>query len=93
MAHLSHPMKSRVVASFWDDYNRLPNEIQKLAIKQYGLWQTNPRHHSLRFKKVGLYWSARITDDYRAVGIWDEDTIIWFFIGTHTEYNRTLKRK
>jgi hypothetical protein len=86
-------MQSRVVASFWDDYNRLPKEIQKLAIKQYELWQTNPRHPSLRFKKIGLNWSARITEDYRAVGIMDEDTIIWFFIGTHAEYNRLLKRK
>ena len=86
-------MKSRVVASFWDDYNRLPEQIQKLAIKQYGLWQTNPYHPSLRFKKVGPNWSARITEDYRAVGIMDDDTIVWFFIGTHVEYNRVLKRK
>jgi hypothetical protein len=86
-------MKSRVVASFWDDYNRLPDEIQKLAIKQYKLWLTNLHHPSLRFKKVGLYWSARITDDYRAVGVMDEDTIVWFFIGTHAEYNHVLKRK
>lgn len=87
-------MQSRVVASFWDDYNRLPKEIQKLAIKQYALWQTNPHHPSLRFKKVGPYWwSARITEDYRAVGIMDENTIVWFFIGTHSEYNRILKSK
>ena len=86
-------MKSRVVANFWDSYNRLPNEIQVLALKQYALWQTNPRHPSLRFKKVGLYWSARVTDDYRAVGIIDEETIVWFFIGTHAEYNRILKGK
>ncbi len=86
-------MKSRVVASFWDGYNRLPEEIQKLALKQYKLWQTNPHHPSVRFKKVGLYWSARVTDDYRAVGIMDGDTVLWFFIGTHAEYNQVLKRK
>jgi hypothetical protein len=84
-------MKSRVVASFWDDYNHLPEQIQKLAVKQYGPWQANPYHPSLRFKKVGLYWSARITEDYRAVGVMDEDTIIWFFIGTHAEYNRIIR--
>jgi hypothetical protein len=86
-------MKSRVVASFWDDYNRLPNGIRESALKQYKLWLTNHQHPSLRFKKVGSYWSARITDDYRAVGIMDEDTVLWFFIGTHAEYNRILKRK
>jgi hypothetical protein len=86
-------MKSRAVASFWDDYNRLPAEIQKLANKQYKLWLTNYHHPSVRFKKVGPYWSARITDDYRAVGIMDGDAIVWFFIGTHAEYNHILKRK
>ena len=86
-------MKSRTVASFWDSYNHLPAEIQKLAVKQYGLWDANPHHPSLRFKKVGLYWSARITDDYRAVGIMDKDVIVWFFIGKHAEYNHVLKKK
>jgi Txe/YoeB family toxin of Txe-Axe toxin-antitoxin module len=86
-------MKSRAIASFWDDYNRLPDEIQKLAVKQYKLWLTDLHHPSLRFKKVGPYWSARITDDYRAVGIMDEDAIVWFFIGTHAKYNHVLKRK
>jgi hypothetical protein len=86
-------MKSRAIASFWDDYNRLPDEIQKLAVKQYKLWLTNLHHPSVRFKKVGPYWSARITDDYRAVGIMDGDAIVWFFIGTHANYNHLLKRK
>ena len=86
-------MKSRAIASFWDDYVRLPDEIQKLAVKQYQLWLANPHHPSLRFKKVGPYWSARITDDYRAVGVMDEDMIVWFFIGTHAGYKRVLKRK
>jgi hypothetical protein len=86
-------MKSRVVASFWNDYNRLPDEIRELAVKQYKLWLTNLHHPSLRFKKVGSYWSARITDDFRALGIMDGDTIIWFFIGTHAKYNHVLTRK
>ncbi len=86
-------MKSNVVASFWNNYNRLPKEVQALALKQYALWLSNPNHPSLRFKKVGNYWSARITDDYRAVGIRDGDTVIWFFVGTHADYNRILKGK
>jgi len=84
-------MKSRAVASFWIGYNRLPTTIQKLAVKQYRLWLDNPRHPSVRFKKVGSHWSARITDDYRTVGIMEGDTIIWFFVGTHAEYIQILK--
>ena len=43
-------------------------------------------------KKVGKYWSARVTDGYRAVGTMDGDTVIWFFIETHDEYKRTINR-
>jgi hypothetical protein len=71
-------MKSRAVASFWDGYNRLPPVIQALAVKQYRLWLDNPRHPSVRFKKVGVRSSARITDDYRAIGVMEGDVVIWF---------------
>jgi hypothetical protein len=84
-------MKSRAVRDFWDRYNALPGEIQALALKQYRLWLANHRHPSVRFKKVGDYWCARVNDDYRAVGILDGDTIVWFFIGSHAAYEALLK--
>ena len=84
-------MQSRAVKSFWDRYNALPEVVQRTAVKQYRLWLHDPGHPSVRFKKVGKYWSARVSDDYRAVGILDGDTVIWFFIGSHTEYGRLLK--
>ena len=31
-----------------------------------------------------------LTRDYRAVGVRDEDTIIWFWIGSHSDYERLL---
>jgi hypothetical protein len=84
-------MRSKAVKSFWDAYHELPRHIQRLADKQHRLWLQNPRHPSLRFKKVGDYWSARVNDDYRAVGVLDGDTVIWIFIGTHAEYDALLK--
>jgi hypothetical protein len=84
-------MRSRAVRSFWERYNALPMDVQRLAVKQYRLWLRDPRHSSIRFKKVGRYWSARVNEDYRAVGILDGDTVVWFFIGTHSEYGRLLK--
>ncbi len=83
-------MRSRAVGSFWSGYNHLPKTIQLRARKQYQLWLDDPQHPSLRFKKVGEFWSARVTGAYRAVGIKDGDTIVWFFIGTHAEYDRLL---
>lgn len=71
----------------------LPDNIRDLAVKQYRLWIQNPRHPSIQFKKVSDYWSARITDDYRALGIMDGDTVVWFWIGRHDEYERLLGGK
>jgi hypothetical protein len=34
---------------------------------------------------------VRVTKSYRAVGVREGDTIIWFFIGTHAEYDRMLE--
>ena len=48
---------------------------------------------AVQFKKIGRYCSARITDDYRAVGVKDEDTIVWFWIGTYAEYDKLLRRR
>ena len=84
-------MNSRAVRSFWKGYEQLPKRIQMIAVRQYRLWLQDPHHPSLRFKKVGKHWSARVTDDYRAVGIMDGDTVVWYFIGTHAEYDQLLK--
>ncbi len=83
-------MQSKAVASFWDGYNQLPSQIQRRAIKQYRLWLSDHDHPSVQFKKVGPYWSARVTNSYRAIGIKDDDTIVWFFIGSHADYDRIL---
>ena len=83
-------MKSKAVKSFWNQYRALPADIQQAARKQYRLWIQDPHHASVQFKKVGVYWSARVTSSYRAVGIMDGDTVVWFFIGTHDDYTRLL---
>ncbi len=84
-------MKSQATHKFWDAYSALPENLQRLALKQYRLWLSDPRHPSVNFKKVGSYWSARVTDDYRALGVMTGDTVIWFWIGTHAEYERIIK--
>jgi len=50
---------------------------------------------TLRFHQVHPtrpIYSARINIQYRALGIRDADTIIWFWIGSHDEYERLLAR-
>jgi len=73
---------------FWRLFDNLPPEIQQLALENYELLKADPRHPSLRFKRVGRYWAARVGHSYRAVGIDVSDGIFWFWIGPHDEYMR-----
>ncbi|KAB2639079.1 MAG: hypothetical protein DVB26_07295 [Verrucomicrobia bacterium] len=84
-------MKSRATYNYWTLYRQLPVQIRHAALKQYRLWLTDPRHPSIQFKKIGLYWSARVTADYRALGITEAHTVIWFWIGNHHEYGPLLR--
>ena len=84
-------MNSHATSRFWELYDQLPKDIRQTAVKQYRLWLQNPRYPSVQFKKIGEFWSARITDDYRALGIMEGDTVVWFWIGTHQEYERLMR--
>ena len=77
--------------SFWECYKKLPLEIQDLADKNYQLLKANPTHPSLHFKKIKEYYSVRVGIKYRALGITIETDILWFWIGTHSEYNQLVK--
>jgi len=40
---------------------------------------------------VGRYWSARVGLDYRALATPVDDGFLWFWIGTHGEYDRLIR--
>ncbi len=84
-------MKSATLPSFWKAYRSLDETIKRRARKTYKLWTDNPFHPSLHFKCINSeedIWSARVTLGYRAVGVLDGDTVTWFWIGNHDEYER-----
>ncbi|HIK09765.1 MAG TPA: hypothetical protein IGS52_05785 [Oscillatoriaceae cyanobacterium M33_DOE_052] len=84
-------MKSEVLPSFWQEYRQLNNEVRERARKAYRLWAENPFHPSLHFKCINQeeeIWSVRVTRNYRALGFKAEDTVTWFWIGSHDDYNR-----
>ena len=85
-------MKSSTTPDFWTSYRKLPAEIKSRALTAYRLWRTNPRHPSLRFKKVGELWTIRIGRGYRALALLQDDTFFWFWIGTHDEYEKFLSQ-
>lgn len=88
-------MKSRTTTQFRKAFARLPKQVQDLIREAYRQFRQDPGHPSLRFKRVHPelpIYSARISKNYRAVGQLDQDTIIWFWVGSHTEYDRLLSQ-
>jgi hypothetical protein len=88
-------VNSNTSGRFWDCYTHLPAEIKKQAKEAYKLFIANPYHPSLHFKRVHSHrpiFSARITKDYRTVGIIQENEIIWFWIGSHSDYEKLVKQ-
>ncbi len=61
------------------------------ADKNFELLKTDPKHPSLHLKKAGKYWSVRVGMKYRALGVDIEEGILWFWIGTHAEYDKMLE--
>jgi Txe/YoeB family toxin of Txe-Axe toxin-antitoxin module len=85
-------VKSRTTKRFRDDYRALPPNIRERAREAYKRFMLDPYHNSLNFEKLEgrreNLWSARINDNYRAIGIRRGDEITWIGIGKHDIYNR-----
>ena len=78
-------------SSFWSAYNALPISVQKVADQNYGLLKDNPKHPSLHFKKINRFWSVRDGLHYRALAVEVDDGLLWFWIGSHTVYDKLIK--
>jgi hypothetical protein len=86
-------VKSRTTTQFLKLFAELPKPVQELTRKAYRQFKQDPSYPSLRFKKVHPklpIYSARINKDYRAVGQLEEDIMIWFWVGSHAEYDMLL---
>ena len=87
-------MRSRCTEGFWKLYRHLPREVQQRANRAYRTWFDNPFHPGLQFKGVNAnrpIYSVRIGRDWRACGVVEDDMVIWFWIGSHSDYDRLLK--
>ena len=83
-------MNHHASPDFWVCYRSLPPEIQQLADRAFELLKHDPHHPSLHLKKVGRYWSARVGKHHRALAVEAPDGLVWFWVGTHGEYDRLL---
>lgn len=85
-------MKHFATPQFWEHYEKLPSSVRDLADKNFELLKADPKHPSLRLKKVGQYWSARVGRKYRSLAVDTSDGLIWFWIGRHGNYDKVLRR-
>jgi mRNA-degrading endonuclease RelE of RelBE toxin-antitoxin system len=86
-------MQSRTTSRFRRLYSDLPSDSQRDAKRAYRLFQENPGHPGLRFKKLAGHentYSVRIGLGYRALGVRKNDEIVWYWIGSHAEYDRLV---
>ncbi len=84
-------MRHFASAAFWEAYEKLPASVRELADKNYALLKNDPQHPSLRLKKVGRYWSVRVGLRYRALAAEVDDGLLWFWIGSHADYDALIK--
>ena len=55
----------------------------------------DPNQPSLQFKRVHSrerIYSIRVGIGWRALGLWEDEAIYWFWIGSHAEYDKLLNQ-
>jgi hypothetical protein len=65
--------------------------VRKRADTAFQLLKADPHHPSLHLKRVGRFWSVRAGLHHRAVAVEASDGLLWFWIGTHAEYDKLLR--
>jgi hypothetical protein len=74
-------MRSRTTGRVWRLFFDLPLDAQRDAKRAYGLFQSNPAHPGLQFKKLegeDDIYSVRIGLDYRALAVMKKDRIVGY---------------
>lgn len=88
-------MNSVITQGFLDRLRQLPDSVREQASRAYVLWRADPGHPSLQFKSISQrqpIFSARVGLGHRVLGLRDGNTISWFWIGSHAEYDSLIAR-
>lgn len=83
-------MRHKATPRFWFYYRQLAEDIQRLADKSFALMRQDSKHPSLHLKKTGRFWSVRVGLHYRALAVEAQDDLVWFWIGSHAEYDKLI---
>jgi hypothetical protein len=88
-------VKSNLTEGFLEYFGKLPDSVKQQARKSYKFWKQDPYYPSLHFKQVHTQepvYSIRIGRGWRALGLLENDTLTWFWIGSHADYDRLLSQ-
>ena len=70
----------------------LPLAVQRDAKRAFDLFQADPAYPGLNFEqvrtKMGPCWSVRIGIHYRALARQEAEAWVWFWIGSHADYDQ-----
>ena len=83
-------MISRTTRNFWRHYEALPKDVQRQAVRAYAQWRADPSRGSLQFKCVSekhAAYSVRVGNREAGPG---EDILTWFWIGSHSDYDKLV---
>jgi mRNA-degrading endonuclease RelE of RelBE toxin-antitoxin system len=86
-------VKSQRTKKFKKIFNKLPSHVQAQVEIAYEHFKRDPWYSSLEFKCVNKgesIYSIRIGIHYRALGYMRDDTIIWYWVGTHSDYDHLI---
>lgn len=86
-------MRSKTTVRFRKAFATLPKQVRKQARKSYRQFKQDPWHSNLRFKQINPsipIYSVRIGRGYRAVGQKTENEVVWFWIGSHSDYDKLI---
>ena len=86
-------MTSLTSPNFWRLYRQLTQDVREAARKAYRYFRVDPAHRSLHFHRLKTsdeLWSVRVTKNHRAVGLVDRNTITWFWIGNHQDFDQAF---
>ncbi len=86
-------IQSRTTRQFWRLFRDLPADVQRDAQRAYRLFRANPAYPGIQFKKLegeDSIYSARIGLDYRALAVMTKNSVVWYWIGSHADYDRLV---
>jgi len=96
---MTDDVRSRWAISFVFQVGELPLHVQKLVVTAIRLWEANPKHRSLRLhplkdtrkgRQAKGSFSISLNRQYRAIYVLDGDVAVWYWVGSHADYDRLI---